>query len=85
MIIETENNVGMFLIHIVNRKVVVHAMLVEKQIKVDIYSFEKKDFILKDEIMEHSNYFMVDNKLRRGKYKITVEADHEIIEKTLTI
>lgn len=85
MIIETENNIGMFFIHTVNSNVVIHSLLLEEHVKINIFSITKKEFVLKDLIMEDSNYFKVDYKLAKGKYKITVETNQEKIEKSLTI
>ena len=82
---DKENKIGLLLINVVNNQIVIHSQEIEKQFNVDLFSFNKKKFILKNHIIHNSNYSMLNEKLEIGKYRLVIKSGIDKIEKIINI
>jgi len=85
MISKVEKSIGLFLINVVNRRLVIHSREIESKITVNLFSYEKMDYIVQGYIIVNSNYSMIEKRLEKGKYRVTLETKKERKEKIITV
>jgi hypothetical protein len=85
MISKVEKKSGLFLINVVDGRVVIHSKEIESKIIVNLFSYEKMDFVVHGYIIMNSNYTMIEKKLAKGKYRVTLETLKEKKEKVVTV
>ncbi len=85
MISKVEKNIGLFLIYVVNRRLVIHSREIENKITVNLFSYEKMDYIIQGYIIVNSNYSIIEKTLEKGKYRVTLKIRKERKEKIITV
>ena len=82
---DKENKIGLLLINVVNNRIVIHSQEIAKYIKVNLFSFNESKHLLKNHIIQNSNYSMLNSKLEKGKYRLIIESGIDKFEKIINI